>query len=554
MREKTKNLLPPPRELCNKRKILMRQIRLFVVFTVSLLLISLIAIPSYSSVSDQEKQEQFYVGVTYCGSSVQEAKELIDKVKGYTNLFVLLSGTLNAAVDVQEIGDYAITSKLNFAVCQNSRYFWSYITSNKEFITINEWAIIAKERWGEQFIGIYYRDEPGGDMLDKWVDLEIISYQTERGDTTIHIGTAGSKIIMRNNTHVDNQMFQTAYTYHQNGQVDLDIVEPDLQAKITYYPDGRIIISEPKIGEYNNLYYDVYTSENITMYAAQIPAYKEILKKNPIQNYDDAANAFVNMNKELLDRINKTQLYEKEIMVFTADYGLYWWDYKGGYDMILAELAWNNSATQQIGLVRGAANLQNKQWGTILTWKYTHPPYLTDGEEMFEQMKTSYEAGAQYVMIFNYSEDPKNPNTLLEEHFVALERFWCEVVENSEVQHGGIEAEAVFVLPKNYGWGMRALNDNIWGLWHADNNAQEIWNQLQSKIDQHGLKLDIVFEDKDYPVVGKYAEIYYGYQRVPTLIIVFAVLLIVAIIALFVIFCKIRKKKHKTTEMSSIKV
>jgi hypothetical protein len=90
---------------------------------------------------------------------------------------------------------------------------------------------------------------------------------------------------------------------------------------------------------------------------------------------------------------------------------------------VLAELAWNHSVPQHIGLVRGAANLQGKSWGTCITWKYTHSPYLTDGVEMFEQMKVSYEAGAEYVVIFNYSENPANPNTLQEEHFLALKRF-----------------------------------------------------------------------------------------------------------------------------------
>jgi len=105
--------------------------------------------------------------------------------------------------------------------------------------------------------------------------------------------------------------------------------------------------------------------------------------------------------------------------------------------MVLAELGWNNSITQEISLVRGAANLQNKQWGTIITWKYTHPPYLTSGEEMFEQMKTSYETGADYVIIFNYSENPYNANTLQEEHFLALNRhdermncIICDILQN----------------------------------------------------------------------------------------------------------------------------
>jgi len=125
----------------------------------------------------------------------------------------------------------------------------------------------------------------------------------------------------------------------------------------------------------------------------------------------------------------------------------------------------------------------------------------------------SYVAGAEYVVVFNYSEDPENPNTLQEEHFEALERFWNEVVENPEVVHGDAGAEAVLVLPKNYGWGMRAKDDNIWGIWPADETTKEIWNQLQDKLDQHGLKLNIVFEKPSFFASWKYDNIYYWNQK-----------------------------------------
>ena len=46
-----------------------------------------------------------------------DAKLLIDKVKGYTNLFVLASGELpDNTTAMTEIGDYAINSGLNYAV------------------------------------------------------------------------------------------------------------------------------------------------------------------------------------------------------------------------------------------------------------------------------------------------------------------------------------------------------------------------------------------------------------------------------------------------------
>ncbi len=68
------------------------------------------------------------------------------------------------------------------------------------------------------------------------------------------------------------------------------------------------------------------------------------------------------------------------IVSFTSDYGLYWWDYKGGYDVMLAELGWNVSVAEQIALVKGAARLQDKEWGTMITWQYRSPPYLDSGD------------------------------------------------------------------------------------------------------------------------------------------------------------------------------
>jgi hypothetical protein len=69
------------------------------------------------------------------------------------------------------------------------------------------------------------------------------------------------------------------------------------------------------------------------------------------------------------------------------------------------------------------------------------------------------------------------------------------------------------VLPENYGWGMRNPNDTIWGIWQPDDISQQIWEQLQNKIDKHGLKLDIVFEDPNYPITGKYSNTYHWNQK-----------------------------------------
>ncbi|MCL2642103.1 MAG: hypothetical protein FWD52_01100 [Candidatus Bathyarchaeota archaeon] len=501
----------------------MKRTKMFVaITTMALLLLLFVGLIIVVVIVDHrvvnKETEQFYIGVTYCGSSVEEAKELIDRVEEYTNLFVLQSGTLQNATAVDEIGDYVIALGLSFAVYTSENVYYG----NSAGSGINVWANAAKERWKEQFIGIYYRDEPGGDLLAGKL-AQLTPKISKQGDTITITNRGEDNNNNYSNSSQNGEVVSSQVIYRANGEIFVrNFTDSDTMGSFAYLEDGTVLLGW---GSSNALHYypdgtvtigdingDFYTTENITKYPQPIQPYEQILKQKPIQTPDDAANAFVNMNKNFFGDINKKQLNSESITVFTADYGLYWWNYKSGYDLVLAELAWNHSITQEIALLRGAANLQNKQWGTMITWKYTHAPYLTDGEEMFEQMKTSYETGANYVIIFNYSEDPANPNTLQEEHFQALERFWKQVVQNPQISHGGIKAETVLVLPKNYGCAMRSPNDPTWGLWPADNTSQKIWSQIQNKTDQYGLKLDIIFEDPNYPPL-KYNQIHYWNQK-----------------------------------------
>ena len=151
--------------------------------------------------------------------------------------------------------------------------------------------------------------------------------------------------------------------------------------------------------------------------------------------------------------------------------------------------------------------------GTIITWKYTESPYLASGQEIYDQMRLSYECGAKYVLVFNYAENMTAPyGTLLEEHFQALRRFWNEVVQSPFVTHGNIKAEAAFVLPKDFGSGLRNQQDIVWGLWQPTQENQTVWLRLQNVLANHGLKLDIVYDDPTHPVAGKYSQIIYWNQ------------------------------------------
>jgi hypothetical protein len=368
-----------------------------------------------SSVHENEskKAADCYVGVSFCGNTAAEAKLLIDRVKGYTNLFVLQSGPVSEnETATNEICDYATEAGLNIIVffgdLDPATLQRQEEALGKTVVWRVSWLSMAKQRWGNKFLGVYYYDEPGGIWLD---------------------------------------------------------------------------------------------NENTT--------------KMPIPNptYDSVATLY----SRLLRREGGYKALEDDaIDVFTSDYVLYWFDYLMGYDVVFAQLGWNHTVEQDIALVRGAANLQNKTWGTIITWKYNHLPYLDTAENIYNQMVASYEAGADYIVIFNYPTYPEGNQygAMTDQHFEALERFWNDIVKNPDVVHGSTEAEVVLVLPKNYGWGMRSPQDKIWAFWGPDENSEQIWNISRQLLTQYGTRLDIVYDDPAFPVTGKYQKIYYWNQTI----------------------------------------
>ena len=135
----------------------MKQTIIISVAITLIVIIGLAAVINYPSLSKNSNSKPFFVGVTYGGNNIQNAKSLIDKVTNYTNLFVLQSGLLkNDASAVNEIGDYAVSKGLHFAA-----YF--DVLGNAQNA---EWIGTAKQRWGDMFVGVYLGDEPGGKMLD----------------------------------------------------------------------------------------------------------------------------------------------------------------------------------------------------------------------------------------------------------------------------------------------------------------------------------------------------------------------------------------------------
>jgi len=76
--------------------------------------------------------------------------------------------------------------------------------------------------------------------------------------------------------------------------------------------------------------------------------------------------------------------------------------------------------------LQGAANVQNKKWGAIITWTYNQPPFYESAETLLQDMNMAYQAGANYVVVFNYS--PEAPFVGLDEtHFKAMQEFWNQI-------------------------------------------------------------------------------------------------------------------------------
>jgi hypothetical protein len=357
---------------------------------------------------------QFYVGVEYAYGNNQTAQvqvsqiqSLVDKVRDYTNLFVM--GSLGLTFDrtaLSEACDYIFDAKLNFIVLFTGLDKYSY--------NITEWIQDAKLKYGERFLGIYRYDEPGGNQLD-------------------------------------------------NGRSQL-INKTMVNSKTTYADLSK--------------------------------------------NFTDTLTFFPNYYLQFAPK------------VFTADYGLYWFDYKSNYSAIFAEFVGNESRQRHIALCRGAANAFGNDWGVIVTWKYSfQSPYLESGSELYTDLSLTYSSGAKYAIVFSYPTYPDNNQygILQDEHFKALQEFWNKLHSNP-ASFGSNKAEVVYIVPRDYGFGFRSPTDTIWGLKPADALSSKIFydtnNTLPSK---YGFNFDILYDEPEViaPLLKNYNAVYYWNQTIP---------------------------------------
>jgi hypothetical protein len=271
-------------------------------------------------------------------------------------------------------------------------------------------------------------------------------------------------------------------------QPDIFNRSSNIDNEATFFPNGTIQLVRASHG-LNDFSYTSYQELNCT---------------RPFSNLNDTAQRFIENDQSSIDflKINQTK-------VFTSDYALFWFDYLSGYDVVLGQLGWNLTVTQQIAFLRGAATLQHKDWGVVITWKYDQPPYLDTATNILSQMTTAYECGAKYIVLFDYYVNNQTPyGTLTKQDFQTLQSFWENVVNNPKIIQGSIKADSVLVLPENYGWGARWSTDHIWGIFAADNTTVQYWNLMQDVLQEHGLRTDIVYYDPEFPLPSTYQNIY----------------------------------------------
>ena len=397
--------------------------------------------------SDTQPKAPVYVGIAYGGNTTAEAKLVVDRVKSYTNLFILDSGINPISSNltaVKEICDYAVNAGLNIIV--NLGTYINRTDWQSKVTFLND----SRQIYGDKFLGAYYDDEPAGIPLD-W---DWNTYWTK--NSTLFSG-ATNPLTLR-----------------------------DIHYKI-------------QMSEITGVQPDNYTMES------------------------EWVNQLIERNR------GHISLSQNNIQTFTSDYALYWYDYLGGYDTLFAQIGQNQTLNPQttyepsfqssneqtsLALLRGAASIQNKEWGAVVTWKYNQPPYLDSGQNVFNEMVTAYNDGAKYILIFDYAREGNNPyGGMRDEHFQALQDFWTHVVTKTTSTFP--KADAVLVLPKDYGFGMRSPNDRIWGFWGPDDKTPLIWNNTQTLLEQYGSRLDIVYDDPAFPLQGNYSRVFFWNQTLP---------------------------------------
>ena len=231
-------------------------------------------------------------------------------------------------------------------------------------------------------------------------------------------------------------------------------------------------------------------------------------------NYTEAANMYVTELNYYLrtgpSAATDSFAYPTEFQLFTSDYALYWYDYQAGYDTVFAEFTMNYSQAFNIDLCRGAATVQNKDWGVMITWKYTQLPYMEAGPQLYNDMVLAYKNGAKYIIVFDTNEN-YTQNVLMQSvspqgqggQLEAMKQFWQYVRVNPRTITP-VSGRTAYVLPEDYAYGFRGPQDKIWGVWSNDSLTFNILDGLAMVMQKYGNNVDIIYPGGNQSVASSY--------------------------------------------------
>ena len=90
-----------------------------------------------------------------------------------------------------------------------------------------------------------------------------------------------------------------------------------------------------------------------------------------------------------------------------------------------------------------------------------------------------------------------------------MQKFWTYIHSPLKIIRNLPRCKAAFVLPKDYGWGMRNPEDTIWGLWPSDALSPKIWQKTQILLYRYGMNLDIIYDDPQFSITDTYTKLYF---------------------------------------------
>jgi hypothetical protein len=224
------------------------------------------------------------------------------------------------------------------------------------------------------------------------------------------------------------------------------------------------------------------------------------------ENFANAADQYVNKLKSATVAITNSFEYPTQYPLYTSDYGLYWYDYAGGYNTVFAELGLNSgnenySRQLALALCRGAATAFNQNWGAMITYATTKAPYMENSTQLYGDMLLAYENGAKYIVVFD--SNPSFTKSILDTtQLGAIEQFWQYAKTNPRTVSQPSDRSA-YVLPQDFGYSFRSPNDTVWGLWNANWDGTtslafvaDVSMCIVTFIQMFGTKLDII-----YPII-----------------------------------------------------